>query len=252
MRFLKPLFYIVAFIRAIIIFGSILIFLLLYTLSRVIIKHNERRAFMLRKNWLRWIAIPVLNIKIRKKGDPINIPALYVSNHRSFADPIVLCRFLDAFVIAKAEVASYPIINKGAELTGIVYVKRENKDSRNTTREKMVSLVKNGYNVLVYPEGTVGKEKGTLEFKKGTFIEAAKNNFPVVPVTIEFSHPEDMWTIPNFILQYFKQFSKWRTEVKLHFGDPIRHEDGIQLANIAHTQINQQLSIMQKDWSRVF
>ena len=64
-----------------------------------------------------------------------------------------------------------------------------------------------GYNIIVFPEGTVGKEKTTLPFKKGTFMEAASNNIPVVPVAIEFQSPKDMWIKEKFVPQYFHQSS---------------------------------------------
>ncbi|MBK7700798.1 MAG: hypothetical protein IPJ39_19750 [Saprospiraceae bacterium] len=39
-------------------------------------------------------------------------------------------------MIAKAEVAGYPIINKGAELTGVIWVDRNDQSSRTATRTK--------------------------------------------------------------------------------------------------------------------
>ena len=81
---------------------------------------------------------PILNMHVIIEGKPHDKPALYVCNHRSFADPLAILPYLDAYVIAKAEVASYPIINKGAELTGVLYVKREDSQSRNAVRDKMV------------------------------------------------------------------------------------------------------------------
>ena len=244
--------YPLAFIRAIIIFGSMIICMFLYGIVTLFMKHNDTKAFWLRRTWLRFIAIPVLNIKIEKRGNPIEDAALYISNHRSFADPIVICRYLDAFVIAKAEVADYPIINKGAELTGIVYVKREDKNSRSSTREKMIELITNHKNVLVYPEGTVGTDATTLPFKTGTFHEAASHGFSVVPIAIEYRDPCDMWTVPNFIAQYFHQFSKWRTSVKLRFGPNIKNSDPEKLVQESNNWINENLKDMQKGWSKVF
>lgn len=180
---------------------------------------------------------------------PINVPALYVCNHRSFADPIVLCKYLKAFVIAKAEVMNYPIINKGAELTGVIWVDRQDQDSRNHTRSKMVETIQAGFNILVYPEGTVGKEKHTLPFRKGTFKEAALNSIPVVPVAIEFQSKRDLWVLEKFLPQYFYQFSKWQTNVKLSFGPQLIGTTGEELHDEAYQWINHEISTMQKNWS---
>ena len=227
------------------------IFMISYTISLLVTKHTPERAFRLRRNWLK-LANFILNIKVEKQGAPPLTPAIYVSNHRSFSDPLVLLEHLNAYVIAKAEVSSYPLINKGAELTGIVYVKREDKDSRRATRDTMVDTISKGYNVLVYPEGTVGRDPHTLPFKMGTFFEAAREGIPVVPVAIEYRSPRDLWMIPNFIKQYLFQFSKWRTDVRLEFGPVLKGGDGLQLHDEAEHWVNQKIASMQKGWSLAF
>jgi len=228
------------------------VFMICYAFSCIVLKHSKKRALRLRKNYLKYVCIPVLNIKVLKSGQPIDSPALYVCNHRSFTDPIVLCKYLDAFVIAKAEVANYPIINKGAELTGVIWVNRQDKNSRSMTRDKMVETIKSGYNILVYPEGTVGKDKATLPFRIGTFLEAAENNIPVVPVAIEFRSPRDMWVLEKFVPQYFHQYSKWKTEVKLTFGKPLTGKTGEELHAESYAWINNELIDMQEGWSSAF
>ncbi len=243
--------YPLALLRLLVIILSMAVCIFLYLLSMLILQHTPYRAFRLRRLWLRF-ALWVLNIKVQKIGGPIKDPALYVCNHRSFTDPVILCRYVDAFVIAKAEVASYPLINKGAELTGVVWVKRENQGSRKKTRSRMVEILQEGFNVLVYPEGTVGQDKGTLPFRPGTFDEAAKYGFPVVPVACEYRSPKDLWVIPNLVLFYFKQFSKWKTECKLEFGDPIKSTSGEGLHQQAYVWINDKINEMQRSWSFAF
>lgn len=198
------------------------------------------------------VGIPVLNISIEKKGEVTDNAAIYMGNHRSFADPIVVCRYLDAFVIAKAEVAKYPIINKGAELTGVIWVDRSNKNSRQETRSKLVETVQKGHNILVFPEGTVGTQATTLPFKMGTFIEAAQNGIPIVPFAIEFKSAKDLWVIPSFIPQYFYQFSKWKTSVRFYIGEPITDTDPERLQQKTQSWIDQTLLEQQKSWSEIF
>jgi 1-acyl-sn-glycerol-3-phosphate acyltransferase len=249
---LTILLYFIAFLRVVIIFSSMIFFIVGYLISCIFNTHTKERAFRLRRNWLKWIAIPVLNIKVIKTGDPIETPALYISNHRSFSDPIVLCRYIDAFVIAKAEVANYPIINKGAELTGVIWVKRDNQHSRKNSRSRMIKVIQSGYNVLVYPEGTVGLNQHTLDFRPGSFIECATNAIPVIPVAIEYRSEKDLWKREKFIPQYFYQFSKWKTEIKLMIGHPMQNENGTQLHADAQKWVNDQLAIMQQNWTDIY
>ena len=246
------LFYPLAAIRAILIFMGMVFYMLFYAVSCIFIPHTSNRALKLRAHYLIYYCCPMLNINIEKKGNPLISTALYVANHRSFADPIVLCRYVPAFVIAKAEVKSYPVINIGAELTGVIWVNRMDTESRLQTRSKMVEVLQSGFNVLVFPEGTVSLTKNTLPFKKGTFIEAANNAIPVVPVAIEYQSAKDLWIKEKFIPQYFHQFSKWETTVKISFGEPLPGSDGPELYEQAQSWIDNELTVMQHEWSEVF
>lgn len=248
----RPFLYALAAVRAIIVFGAMILYMLTYAFSCIFVSHSKQRALNLRSHFLKYIALPVLNIHVEMRGEWPMGNALYVANHRSFADPLVICKYLQAFVIAKAEVSGYPIINKGAELTGVIWVDRQDKDSRTATRDAMVETIKSGYNILVYPEGTVGTQKLTLPFRKGTFIEAAKFGIPVIPMAIEYKSPRDLWVLEKFIPQYLYQFSKWRTDVKLEVGLPIKSTDGQELHQLAQSWIDYHLAQMQKGWSESF
>ena len=242
---------IIAGLRALGIIFTMIFYLLCYAISRIFVKHTKQSGLTLRKAWISQMAYPILNLKVDVKGKPHDQSAVYVCNHRSFTDPIVISKYLNAFIIAKAEVASYPVINKGAEVTGILYVKREDKSSRTKTRQAFVDVIKSGHNVLVYPEGTISTRKEPLPFKKGTFFEAAKEDITIVPVAIEFKHEKDLWTISNFVGQYFNQFSKRKTEVKLSFGPPLKSTDGEKLIEQSYNWIRDELATMQKDWVEI-
>jgi len=229
----------------------VLVMVLAYLTSLLIFKHTEKRAFRLRRNFVR-IAIKVLGIKMQVKGKPYDGIALYTCNHRSFSDPIISSLFIDTYVIAKAEVADIPVLDRGARLTGVIYVKRDNKSSRHATREKMVEVIKSGLNVLVYPEGTVNHKALCLPFHKGTFIEAAKNGFTVIPMALEYRDELDLWYKRSFYHQMFRQFGKWRTEIKFEIGPPMTSDDGIALSEEVEEWTNKKIIEMNTGWSRVF
>ena len=93
---------VLAFIRAIILILLLPILVIGYLIaSSIFFKHTFARAYQLRRIFIR-VAIPVLGISIEREGEPIEGAALYLSNHRSFSDPLILCSVLNANVIAKA------------------------------------------------------------------------------------------------------------------------------------------------------
>lgn len=243
---------VLAIVRAIVLILSMSAYILVYTVSRIIWPHTKESAFALRRHWISNVCLPILNVQVKVQGKLANKAALYVCNHRSFLDPAVISKYLDAFVIAKAEIADYPIINKGAEVTGVIWVRRDSQDSRVATRKAYVDTLQAGHNVLVYPEGTVSVAPESLDFKKGTFHEAAKNGFTVVPVAIEYRDKKDLWTIASLLKYYIQQCSSWSTHVKLHFGEPMTSTDGAELHSTAYQWINTEMKSMQSNWSRAW
>lgn len=76
-------------------------------------------------------------------------------------------------------------------LNGVVYVDRKNKDSKRRGLKKMMKILENGHNLLIYPEGTwnMTPSKPMLPLNWGV-IELAKNTkTPIVPLIAEY-HPE--------------------------------------------------------------
>lgn len=240
---------ILATARAILLVVTMAIFLLCYAVSLLVSKNTPERAFRLRRNWVK-LGIWIMGIKIKQEGKMATVPALYVGNHKTLSDPIVAARYIDAYVIAKAEVANIPVLKQGANMTGIIYVKRDSMKSRAATRQAYLETVENGYNVLVYPEGTTSSEVTTLPFKKGTFRVAADKGFAVVPIAIDYKSPKDLWSEGGLIKQYLKQFGKWRTHVQFWIGEPLLMDDGEALVNLAQKQVDDKLIEMKENWSK--
>lgn len=228
-----------------------MLFLLYYTISLLFRKHKQERAFNLRRNWS-YLIFWILGIKIECTGSFPDKPVLFVCNHRSMMDPLVLSTFIKAYIIAKAEVFKYPLIGFGAKITGVIFVKREKKKSRKDTRKALVDTLKSGENVLVFPEGTTGIKRRTLAFRIGAFEELAKLKLPVVPIAMEYKNRSDLWLKPNMAIQLLIQFAKWRTHVKVSFGEPIISDDAMELHDKSKAFINSKLEEMQTDWHEVF
>ena len=221
--------YILAFFRAIFAFVTIAIYVLVYIITIPIFGNTHERGFKLRRKWIA-LGMKIFGIRLINKGVPLDQPALYVSNHLSFTDPIATCKFIDAFVIAKAEVGNIPLLSKGAEMTGVIYVDRGSKSSRSNTRKALVDTLASGKNVLVYPEGTVSQNSIILPYKAGAFREAFANDIPIVPIAIAYGAEKDIWNNTGLVGHFFKQLSYWRTEITQEIGTPITGVDGDDIA----------------------
>jgi 1-acyl-sn-glycerol-3-phosphate acyltransferase len=214
-------------------------------------KSIERR-FKHRRRWARW-SIKILGIKIDElRGTLSSTNVLIISNHRTLLDPVIQCAFMDAYIIAKAEVGQLPIISQGAKLTGIILVKRERLRSRVAARDKTKEILERQQNVLVYAEGTTGTTETSGAFKPGTFAIATELGLSVIPVAIEYPDSKDYWYEDSMGKQMLRQIGVWQTRVKVRIGSPIYHEDTKALMKMTQAAIDQDLKEMQRGWSKIF
>jgi 1-acyl-sn-glycerol-3-phosphate acyltransferase len=110
---------------------------------------------------------------------------VYASNHVSWYDVFAIASVLPRYTfIAKSELRKIPIFGIGAESAGVVFLARENRKSAFESYHGAAAEVERGKNVVVFPEGTRGREYALRPFKKGPFVLAIAAKAPVVPVLV--------------------------------------------------------------------
>ncbi|MCB0662152.1 MAG: 1-acyl-sn-glycerol-3-phosphate acyltransferase [Saprospiraceae bacterium] len=199
-------------------------------------------SFYLRQIWIT-LSLKILGVHILVEGlQETYPPSLFVGNHRSYFDPVATLHYIKADPIAKMEVKSWTIIGQGADATGVMFVKREDPESRKEIRKQLAENIKNGRSILIYPEGTTTDQKETLPFKKGGFEMAATFGFPVIPVAIEYGDISDAW-IGNdtFVPHLFRSFGKRRTTIHLFFGPTLFGTNADELIVQSRFWIDQKL-----------
>jgi 1-acyl-sn-glycerol-3-phosphate acyltransferase len=98
---------------------------------------------------------------------------LYVVNHSSWLDIVVLSTVLPGRFVAKKEVAAWPIVGILAKLQRSVFVARERRDV-DRHREELVRSLEAGDSLILFPEGTSSDGNGVLAFKSALFAVAEK------------------------------------------------------------------------------
>lgn len=221
--------------------GVVFVYLIPITVGVVFFKRDLMWTLRRRQSIARAL-MRLLNIKIHKTGNAQDGAFLFVSNHRSYADPAVTACYVAFMPIAKAEVSKWPLVGFGAKITGVVYVKREDKNSRADTRTAVRNALRGKKPILIYPEGTTTDAAKTGPFRIGTFQIAAEEGIPVVPITIEYGLPTDAWiNADTFIPHFIECFGKWQTEAFIHFGEPILETDETLLMEKTQRAIDAQL-----------
>ena len=218
----------------IVLLGYFLWLMIVFTFSG----KNLKRGIRIRRNFCK-AALKVYNIRVHLTGVPYSGGCLYISNHRSLLDPLVELSILDAYILSKAEVNSYPLLGKGARETGVFFVERESDTSRKAALQAIEKLLRSGAQVIVYPEGTTNGDDLTSDFRKGAFEVAFNNRIPVVPVMIEYPDSSYYWTLGT-LMDYFKRvFSKpGRHNVIVEIGEPVEAESKEELVIKTRAQID--------------
>jgi 1-acyl-sn-glycerol-3-phosphate acyltransferase len=111
-------------------------------------------------------------------------PVLFVSNHSSWLDVLVLGATLEAAFVAKAEVGEWPLIRTVAALGRTVFVSRTRSGTKGEA-DAIRSRLAEGDSLILFPEGTTSDGGRVLPFRSA-FLSVADSAKIVQPVSVVF------------------------------------------------------------------
>lgn len=121
---------------------------------------------------------------------PNDMPVLFVSNHQSNFDIALFMSFIDKpkGYISKIEMTKIPVLRTWMEYMNCVFMERGNLRKAAEAISEGIKILKSGYSLVLFPEGTRSRGDMMNEFKAGGFKLATKSKVPIVPVTIKGSY----------------------------------------------------------------
>ncbi len=132
--------------------------------------------------------LKVSGIKVVVKGleHLTNPPYVFMCNHQSALDIYTLQAFLPYSFkwIAKRQLFKIPFIGWAMGRTGYISIDREKPREALKTMEEAAQKIRNGMNIVIFPEGTRSVDGTLLPFKKGGFTLALRAMVPIVPIGI--------------------------------------------------------------------
>ena len=145
---------------------------------------------------------------------PKDTPVLYIGNHRSLYDILISYYLFPGFtvMISKKEWEKIPVMSWWMKMLHNLFLDRSDIKQGLKTILAAIDLVKEGYSVCIYPEGTRNKtEEAMLPFHEGSFKIADKSGCPIIPVVMY-----------NARAVFEDHFPKVRAaDVYVDFGKPI-------------------------------
>ena len=134
----------------------------------------------------------LLGIRITQRGTlPVqkNQQSLYIANHSSYLDILVLGERLPSFFVAKSDMANWPIFGFLTKLGRTLFIDRQR--SLIKQQMKLVSHALNeGKQLLIFPESKTSDACHILPFKSGLLNVLYEVNTPdiaVIPVCVVYT-----------------------------------------------------------------
>jgi lyso-ornithine lipid O-acyltransferase len=175
----------------------------------------------------RWAGrlLPALGVDLSIHGHPRTDLPLWVANHLSWVDPLVLMSLRPMGTIAKGEVAGYPLIGRWARRSGIHFVDREDATSRAAALAAFTGSLQGGRPMLLFPEGTTTRGERLAAFYEGGLRAAFDLGLPAQPLRLSSPSPHYPWTGAETLLPHLRTLFATRTRVCLSAEEPLYPAD---------------------------
>ena len=126
----------------------------------------------------------IFGIDVEVRGERATTrPVLFASNHTSYLDIMVLASLIPGSVVAKSEVANWPLFGLLAKLQRTVFVVRDRKQAA-VQRDELTERLVAGDDLILFPEGTSNDGNRVLPFKSALFA-VAHETIDGVPLTVQ-------------------------------------------------------------------
>lgn len=169
-----------ALLRAAAFLALTLALAILFTAARPL---GQAPRAAIRRLWCRTICL-VLGIRWRAHGQAFTAcPTLYVANHVSYLDILVLGTQLDGSFIAKAEVRHWPLLGGLARLGGTLFIRRHWRDAK-LQRDQIAARMRAGESFILFAEGTSGDGLDVLPLKTA-LLSVAEPQLMDQPIAIQ-------------------------------------------------------------------
>jgi len=149
---------------------------------------SGERSDLWSKRWARWL-IAASGCPLRVSGAahvPGDRPVVFVSNHTSYLDSIVLMAAIPSayrFVVAR-RYAAWPVVGSAIRKARYITVDRRSAATRAGSVDVIEASLRDGSSVLMYPEGHRARGSDLEPFRAGAFRAAVATGRAIVPITV--------------------------------------------------------------------
>lgn len=150
----------------------------------------DKFGFPAVKKWSKFV-INAAKVNIEVEGlekIPTDQPVLFTPNHQSYADVPILLHALKDFnfgFLMRMQLNQFFAIKQISHILHCVPINQENAREGIKALHKTAEQIKEGFSMVVFPEGKRGFSNTPDEFKNGAFKIVQKTGVTVVPIYIK-------------------------------------------------------------------
>lgn len=151
-----------------------------------VVLHRVVRGDRAVRVWARAL-VRALGVRVRISGAvPAEGPVLVVANHTSWLDVPLLAAVRPGRMLAKSEVAAYPLLGRLARRGGTLFIDRARLRTLPDAVAGIAAALRAGSAVVAFPEGSTwcGRRHGA--FRRAVFQAAYDAGTPVQPVAVRY------------------------------------------------------------------
>lgn len=176
-----------------------------------------------------------------------------VCNHMSYMDILFLSAGEPAVFVTSVEMKNTPLLGELSDLGGSYFVERRDRSKVPGEIKDLGELLKQGFHVFVFPEGTSTNGQKILPFKRALFSAAIAAQKDVLPICLRIeeidgepfdqkNHDRICWYNDMAFLPHFTKIMSVKSmKVSVNYLKPIsvaQFPDRVTLADQAYEQIS--------------
>ncbi len=161
-------------------------------------------------------------VEIARTGPLPRTPAIIVTNHVSYLDPLVVATVAPCIALAKGEIRGWPLFGAGLRALGVVFVRRGDVYSGAVALRRLWRALDRGATVLNFPEGTTSDGRAVGPFYRGVFRLAALAGVQIVPGYVSYDDERVAWFGGHTLAPHYRRLSRVSgLRARIRFGQPM-------------------------------
>jgi 1-acyl-sn-glycerol-3-phosphate acyltransferase len=170
----------------------------------------------------------IFGLRVRRQGVPLQGATMFVANHVSWIDIVLLHSQRMMGFVAKREIRGWPVVGWLALQGETIFHQRGSTESLGGVLHEMLARLRDGHAVGVFAEGRTRDGREIGPFHARIFLAAVEAGVPVQPVALRYGEGANAQTLVAFRPgeNFFKNFLRL-------LGEPSRVAEVRFLAPIA-------------------